>query len=77
MEKITNLLLQFLPKQVEAVKLLQHIPDAIDTAKELMAYVQRVIAVLKQEAPLTPEQDAELDRMIEEIKDQPHWKPQS
>lgn len=76
MKKLTDFLFQSLPKQVEAVKLLQHIPDAIDTAKELMAYVKRVIEILKQDAPLTPEQDAELDRMIEELKDQSHWQPQ-
>lgn len=75
MYKFAALFLQFLPKQVEAIKLLQFVPDAIDTAKELTAFVQRTITALKQEGVLTPEQDAELDKAIEEMKTQPHWQP--
>lgn len=77
MDKLTALFLQFLPKQVAAIKLLQYVPNAIDTAKELTAFVQRTITALKQEGVLTPEQDAELDKAIEELKTQPHWQPET
>ncbi len=41
--------------------------DIVDKAPE-------IISKLKQNAELTPEQEAELDARIANLKNQPHWK---
>lgn len=69
-----KLLLGVLPHQVQAVKYLAFVPDAYDTAKELTAWVQRVIAILKEEQ-LTDEQSAALDAQIESLKTDPAFQP--
>lgn len=76
MNSIVPLLLKYLPTVADSIKaLVEYAPTAISTIKELTEFVQRTIEALKQEVPLTPEQEAELDRIIDELPAQEHWKP--
>jgi predicted PurR-regulated permease PerM len=48
-------------------------PHLVEDGQKLYKFVTDTIDNLKQNAPLTPEQDAELDRMIEELPKRDYW----
>lgn len=75
MTEIIALLMQYLPSQVKAIKLLQYAPDAIATGKELVEFVQRTIATLKKKEMLSPEEEAKLDALIAKMSEDPYWEP--
>lgn len=45
----------------------------INAALQLVEKIGPLIAALKQNQELTPEQEAELDARIATLKNQPHW----
>jgi hypothetical protein len=49
-------------------------PHLIDDAQKLLDYAHQTIDNLKQNAPLTPEQDAALDNLIATIPQRDYWK---
>lgn len=73
MQALIALLMEYLPTQVKAIQLLQFVPDAIETVKALVAFVERTIAHLKQTKMLTPEEEFALDALIDEMANKPWW----
>lgn len=52
----------------------QAIIALILAAIDILERAPEIIAKLKQNAELTPEQEAQLDERIAGLKNQPHWK---
>lgn len=52
----------------------QAIIALILAALEIVEKAPQIIAALKQNAELTPEQEQELDARIAKLKEQPHWR---
>lgn len=75
---MVTFLLNELPSVIKLINQLTNlnIPDVSGIITELTGFVQRTIANLKQNEPMTPEQEATLDALIEAHKDQPWWKSQ-
>jgi hypothetical protein len=55
--------------------LLRFLPGAISAAGDLYALIQKIMEALKQNAELTPAQEAELDAHIATLEAQPWWQP--
>lgn len=74
MDALIAMLIQYLPKQIDAIKYLQYAPDAIATVKELVAYVKRTIEILRgPNVVLSPKQEAVLDAAIDALSNDPYW----
>lgn len=66
MSEIISLFMTYLPVLVKAA----------GTVPEIIAFIHRTQAILKQSEEWTPEQQAAFDAQVEEITSQEQWKPE-
>lgn len=73
---MVTFILSELPQVIKLINQLSglNIPDVTGIVSGLAGFVQRTIENLKQNVPLTDEQSAELDAIIEAHSTQPWWK---
>lgn len=76
---MVTFLLNELPSIIKLINQLSglNIPDVSGVITELSGFVQRTIANLKQNEPMTADEEATLDALIDAHKDQPWWKSES
>lgn len=77
MTALATLIIGQLPNLVKIVNNLtgNHLPPTIvEDGKKLYDFVINTVENIKQTEPLTPEQDAELDALIEELPKRDYWK---
>lgn len=78
MSELLAFLIKEIPPAISSIqKIVANAPAAIDSAKELTGFVQRTIETIRStDAPLTDEQEAELDRADAEMAKLPWWQSQ-
>lgn len=77
MNQLVSTTIQYLPTLIGIVNKFTgaSVPThLVEDAAKLLEYAHNTAENLKQHAPLTPEQDAELDNLIEQLPQRDYWK---